>query len=217
MLLYKYSILFFVSVLVSVASAQTKEHSKVSTKPADLKQNKSLARKLDSIVVEDQKYRLQLTPAMKEFGSLSPQVKNLWKTIKKSDSSNLIFVTALLDKYGWLGPDEVGQNGNMAYFLVIQHADLKTQEKYLPVMKEAVSKGKAFSNNLALLEDRIAIGQGKKQIYGSQIIRDQKTGKYVFAPIEDEGNVNKRRESVGLEPIEDYAKQMNVKYEPPKY
>ena len=64
-------------------------------------------------------------------------------------------------------------------------------------MREAVKNRKARPEQLALLEDRVALAQGKKQIYGSQIHQDPKSGKYFVAPIEDEPNVNKRRAAVG--------------------
>ena len=83
------------------------------------------------------------------------------------------------------------------------------------MMREAVKNGKAAGSSLALLEDRVALGQEKKQIYGSQIHRDQRTGKYFVAPIEDEFNVNRRRASVGLEPLEDYVKHWNIDYKLP--
>jgi hypothetical protein len=67
-----------------------------------------------------------------------------------------------LDKYGWLGADVVGARGSITLFLVIQHANLKTQQKYLPLVKEAEKNGKIQGTNLAFLEDRIAIGEGKK-------------------------------------------------------
>jgi len=35
------------------------------------------------------------------------------------------------------------------------------------------------------------------------------------APIEDEPNVNKRRASVGLEPLEDYARHWDIEYKLP--
>jgi hypothetical protein len=109
----------------------------------------------------------------------------------------------------------VGEQGNATLFLVIQHADQKTQEKYLPIMRVAVKSGKAYGRHLALLEDRVALAQGKKQIYGSQIHRDQQTGKYFVAPIEDEPNVNTRRAAVGLDPLEDYAKNWDIEYKLP--
>ena len=182
---------------------------------AEANLNRPLANRLDSIYTEDQKYRQMIGDIEKKYGYESNEMKNLWNTIRQKDSINLIKVTAILDKFGWLGSDVVGGQGNSTLFLVIQHSDQKTQEKYLPMMREAVKNGKAAGSSLALLEDRVALGQGKKQIYGSQIHRDQKTGKYFVAPIEDEFNVNKRRASVGLEPLEDYVKHWNIDYKLP--
>lgn len=57
--------------------------------------------------------------------------------------------------------------------------------------------------------------QGKKQIYGSQVVFDAQ-GKPVFYPIEDEKRGNERRASVGLPPIETYAKHFGIDYHPPE-
>jgi len=45
---------------------------------------------------------------------------------------------------------------------------------------------------------------------------NEKTGKYEFFPIKDEADVNKRRASVGLEPLEEYAKYFEINYVLPK-
>jgi len=170
---------------------------------------------LATVLEEDQKYRLMIDSVINKFGGQSAEFRNLVQQIHKTDSVNLQKVTGVIDKFGWLGPDEVGNEAAMAIFLVIQHADSATQVKYLPIMREAVKNGKALSQNLALLEDRVLLKQGKKQIYGSQVITDSLTQKPIFSPIEDELNVNKRRAAVGLEPLEDYAKRMRVEYKAP--
>jgi hypothetical protein len=82
-------------------------------------------------------------------------------------------------------------------------------------MKEAVKKGNAKPQDLALLEDRVLTKQGKEQVYGSQVSVDS-TGKKSFFPIKDEANVNKRRAAVGLGPLEDYAKFFGLEYVLPK-
>ena len=176
--------------------------------------NESLENKLDSIQKDDQKYRRMQQDILQKYGADSAQL--FWKTshdeIHKIDSVSLTQVISILDLYGWLGPEVVGEDGNVTLFLVIQHADLKTQEKYLPMMREAVKNGKAYPRNLALLEDRVAKREGKKQIYGSQIEFNDSTKTYFVFPIEDEPNVNKRRTAVGLETLEEYVKQWNIKY-----
>jgi hypothetical protein len=102
-------------------------------------------------------------------------------------------------------------------FLVIQHADLKTQEKYLPMMREAVKKGNARPSALALLEDRVALGQGKRQLYGSQIGLDRESGVYYVLPLEDPENVDKRRAAMELGDLQDYVSNWNIVWDVEKY
>lgn len=134
--------------------------------------------------------------------------------IKFIDSTNLVQVESLISKYGWLGISFVGARGNNTIFLVIQHSDLTTQEKYLPIMQKSVNSGESRPSDFALLQDRVLMRQGKKQIYGSQVVLNKK-GAQEFYPIEDEKNVNIRREKVGLEPIEEYAKYFGFEYKLP--
>lgn len=102
----------------------------------------------------------------------------------------------------------------MAVFLVIQHGDSLMRATYLPMMREAVKVGAARPEDLALVEDRLLTEQGKPQIYGSQV-RVDSTGKAKFFPIADEAHVDERRASVGLEPLESYARYFGIDYHPP--
>src|SRR5690606_35323113 len=108
------------------------EKIKQNKEKAEANLNKPLVAILDSILIEDQKYRLELKEIENKYGWGSKEMKEHWKLISFKDSVNLIKITAILDKYGWLGPDVVGEQGNSALFLVIQHSNQKTQEKYLP-------------------------------------------------------------------------------------
>ncbi|MGN7787680.1 DUF6624 domain-containing protein [Niabella sp. 22666] len=179
------------------------------------KNNPQLIAILDTIYNADQIDRVNMTGVQKQYGLQSTQVDSLWKKINVQDSINLIKVKKIISTHGWPGPDKVGEQGARAIFLVIQHADSLTQVTYLPLLREAVKKGKARPQHLALLEDRILTKQGKKQIYGSQLTQSGSERKSVFFPIADEANVNKRRAAVGLEPIEDYAKRFGIIYVPP--
>jgi hypothetical protein len=184
---------------------------------AEANLNKPLVHRLDSIEKEDQEGRMQMDAIAKKYGWESKESQALWKSIREKDSINLIKVTAILDEYGWLGPDVVGQEGNTTLFLVIQHSDQKTQEKYLPMMREAVANNKARASSLALLEDRVALGQGKKQIYGSQIARDPKTNEHYVLPLEDPDNVDMRRAQVGLQPLSEYVSHWQIKWDVEAY
>lgn len=177
----------------------------------------SLIETLDSINIDDQKYRLQIDGIEKQYGWNSEEMTRQIKIINEKDSINLIKVKTILDKYGWLGADVIGSLGSSTLFLVIQHSDLATQEKYLPMLRDAVKNGKAKGSSLALLEDRVAIRQGKKQIYGSQIRRDNETQIYYVLPLEDPDNVDVRRAKVGLQPIAEYVSHWQIKWDLEQY
>jgi hypothetical protein len=190
---------------------------KQNKEKAEANLNKPLVAKLDSIYKDDQSYRVQSQELQKKYGWDSKEIKDLWKIIQVKDSLNLIQVKTILDTHGWLGADVIGIQGNSTLFLVIQHADLKTQEKYLPMMQEAVRKGKATGSSLALLEDRIEIRNGRKQIYGSQIGTDPKTKLSYVSPLIDPDNVDKRRAQVGLQPLAEYVKNWDMKWNVEQY
>jgi hypothetical protein len=84
------------------------------------------------------------------------EMKALWKTIQKMTS---LFDPS--DKY-YRQVRVTGSGcsretcGNCALFFVIRHPDLKAQEKYLPMMRQAVKDGKANGSQLAMLEDTVA-------------------------------------------------------------
>ena len=125
--------------------------------------NKTLAALLDTVYNEDQTDRLKIDSLQKRYGWHSEQMESLLKKIHFRDSINLIKVKNIIDRYGWAGSDEVGKQGAQTIFLVIQHADSLTQVHYLPVMQEAVKKGKARPQDLALLEDRVLTKQGRNR------------------------------------------------------
>ena len=193
------------------------EKVKQNKDKAEVNLNKPLVATLDSIFIEDQKYRQQIDGIEKKYGWESKEMKAHWKIISEKDSINLTKVKYILDKYGWLGADEVGGQGNSTLFLVIQHSDQATQEKYLPMMRDAVKNGKARGSSLALLEDRVALKQGKRQIYGSQIGRDPETQIYYVSPLEDPDNVDKKRAEVGLGPLSEYVSRWQIKWDVDQY
>ncbi len=177
----------------------------------------ALVSRLDSIFEEDQGLRQRSADVEQQYGSGSPEMKAHWRRIMEKDSLNLIAVARILDERGWLGPDVVGEKGNQTIFLVVQHADIATQERYLPLMRAAVAKGNAKSASLALLEDRVLMRRGRKQLYGSQIGRDPESGAYFLSPLEDPDHVDERRAAMGLGPIADYLLNWDMHWDVDAY
>lgn len=179
--------------------------------------DKPLRDTLLAILDRDQKWRQQLKEVEKNHGHDSEEMQALWKTISYHDSINLLKISAILDEKGWVGPDKIGGQANQALFLVIQHSNLVTQQKYLPMMREAVKNKNASGSSLALLEDRVALGEGRKQVYGSQIGRNKESGKYYVLPLEDPDHVDERRAAVGLGPLADYVMRWEIKWDVAAY
>lgn len=167
-------------------------------------QPQSIQTQLDSIWKTDQEIRFKLLKLQQEGKMNSDEMKDLVQQMKNQDSINLDQVENIL-KNGW--PDDLSMQGNQTIFLVIQHADLQTQKEYLPVIEKAVQENKTFPANLALLKDRIALREGKKQIYGSQIFIDSNTGKKYVQPIQNPEEVDKLRAEVSLPSMETYLQQ----------
>ena len=165
----------------------------------------------------DQRYRNQIDFIEKKYGRESKEIRQLYRDMDFADSINLAQVEVILNKYGWPGVNKIGYQANLALFMVIQHAPLSIQVKYLPLMQEAVKNGNANAKDLALLEDRIAIFQGRLQIYGSQLFWNKKTKEYYILPLADPDNVDKRRSEAGLQPLSKYVSSWGIQWNVEKY
>lgn len=172
----------------------------ISTEPISAERAKAV-RDLEAMAGPDQLYR-----GRSVTGNLTPDA---WKQQNAIDAVNMERLAQIIDAYGWPGLRFAGAASQTA-FLVLQHADHASQRKYLPLLRDAVKRNDALGGHLALLEDRVRVADGKPQLYGSQL----NTNPLRFEPIEDEVHVDQRRQSIGLEPLADYAKRFGLTYAP---
>jgi len=176
--------------------------------------NATLAKELDLLKEDDQKYRRLREEYRSKYGSDSPEYQKFMQERAQNDSLCLLKAEAIIKQYGYPGKSLVGESRQDAIWLVIQHAPLEKQELYFPLIDAAAQKGEMRKSSWALLVDRIRMSKGQAQIYGSQVIHDYITDSKKFHEIEDEVNVNKRRDEVGLGPLEEYAQRMGVTWKP---
>lgn len=167
--------------------------------------NIPLRRELTRIRRRDQDIRTRFLSAFKSPTRDSLLIRSLLEEMRETDAANLSAVDSILNRYGWPGRDIVGDEC-MAIWMVLQHADLNSQRRALPMLKDAASKGDLSPVNIAMLEDRILVNSGRNQLYGTQFYysEDEKGAKVrMIFPIMDFGNVDERRLSVGLPPLGD--------------
>jgi hypothetical protein len=108
-----------------------------------------------------------------------------------------------LDAIGWPGPKAVGSDGAAAAFLILQHAISRPdlQRRGLEALLEAAAIGQANVLDAAYLSDRIAVFEGRGQVFGTQMDWDAE-GVLSPAEINDPEGLDERRASVGLPPLD---------------
>jgi hypothetical protein len=173
-----------------------------------------LMHRLAAIREADQWYRANHDSVRSAFGSGSPQHKQFLSEWVHSDSMNMVEIEKLFHAIGYPGKSLVGPRQASTAWLVLQHAPLDKQEKWLPLIAKAADTGECLKADWAYLLDRVRMRKNQPQVYGSQVVRDT-SGGWVLHPIEDEANVDARRAAVGLGPLEAYAERCGVSWKPP--
>lgn len=123
------------------------------------------------------------------------------------DHRNQELVISIIEKCGMPTLNDVTQEQMDAIWLGLQHnTNNMYRIKYFPLIEKAVKNGDLSKEQYALMKDRMLMEEGKPQLYGSQI----KNGK--LYDLESPETVNKRRQEMGLEPIEDYLKRFGISF-----
>ena len=192
-------------VLLLLSNTQAQEAGNPSVKEP------ALRRELLRRVEQDQAIRNELISK----GMARPD-KAILARMQAIDTANTERVRAIVRQYGWPGPELVGRDGAEAAFLLVQHADLAFQKEMLPLVARAYKSGGLSGQSYALLLDRVLVGEGKPQVYGTQAKRfeEWEGQEPVLEPIEDEANVDKRRAEVGLPPLSEYREMLKRMYFP---
>lgn len=195
--------LCFTLVLASNIQAQTTNAQSAA--------NPTLRRELLQRVEQDQAIRNELI----KKGIEHPD-ESVLARMKAIDAANSERMRAIVRQYGWPGPELVGQDGTEAALTLAQHADLAFQKEMLPLLEKSYKSGQLSGPGYALLLDKVLVGEGKPQVYGTQAkrIEEWKGKEPVLQPIEDEANVDKRRAEVGLSPLSEYREQLKRMYFP---
>lgn len=124
------------------------------------------------------------------------------------DRDNTEKMTAIIDRIGWPTASKVGAEAAEKAWLLVQHADHDRafQRRCLDEMKSFGSE-EVTMVNVAYLEDRIRVGEGGLQLYGTQF-GESEDGTFGPKPIENPEGLDARRAEMGLEPFANYEAHM---------
>jgi hypothetical protein len=196
------------AVVAWSAIACTPPSSAISRRPR-LADWEHVRRALVDMTESDQRPRLEMEALWVDARARGVPVDKqheeiIFNRMQAQDAENEATFDQILRDYGWPPRSRVGGDGALIAFLIVQHAPHAKQVVYLPLIREAVAHHEAEAADLALLEDRVNLVEGRKQVYGSQVdIRDGVT----LRDVKDPDHLDERRKSVGLGPICEYLAQ----------
>ncbi|MGY1706573.1 DUF6624 domain-containing protein [Geodermatophilus sp. SYSU D00697] len=156
-----------------------------------------LARELVAMMAEQEEL-LERTGAGSP-GPLPPEVRRQHREVFVRHADRLL---DLLSGGSWPTASRVGEPAAHAAWLIAQHADTHVHLQRLAVrlLRRAVEVGEASRRDLAFLEDRLAVNEGRLQVYGTQIA-DVVDGEPVPWPCVEPERLDERRAQVGIEPF----------------
>lgn len=195
-----YSILLLSLLTVGCVSGKITEADKTN-----------ILAELENIYTIDQKYAGLPFPELKEkYGE-----QKMWDVfLKMRDSVNLENrnrIKNLYSKYGYLGKDKIGDKETQ-FWISIQHADndVPFQQEMLKALKKEIRKKNADRAHYAMLEDRIAVNQKRKQRFGSQVTYNKSGQAIPQYGLVDSTKVDKWRAAYNLPSLKKYYNDMTI-------
>ena len=123
---------------------------------------------------------------------------------ERIDRNNTEKMKKIISQYGWEIIESLGKKAKRSMLLIVEHADedLEFQKSALKMFLLYYQKGHIKGQNLAILTDKILLAENNKQLYGTQV--EIKNGMVTVFPIDNEDELDKRRESLNLPTMSEY-------------
>lgn len=114
----------------------------------------------------------------------------------EQDAKNLQIVLEHLPPEGWYLRSRYGVEVATTAFLVVQHSNLETWRRFVPVLEPLVAAGEVDGQSYGLMYDRLALAEKRPQRYGSQLAC--RNGEWVVLNLEAPEAVDDRRREMGF-------------------
>ncbi|GAB5533859.1 MAG: hypothetical protein Rubg2KO_01080 [Rubricoccaceae bacterium] len=171
--------------------------------------NREYARQLLRMRVHEWAYRYPIMLAFRQLGPNSPIVTALSTAMSANHDDNLLALAPLIEEHGWPELSAVGEEAAYAAGNVINHSDLATRQRYLPLLKAVCERGEGDWSRYAHIYDRTELEKGNPQLYGTQMQQNPETGRYEPQPLVDPETVDERRAALLMEPLADQLQRFN--------
>ena len=151
---------------------------------------------------KNSKLCIQALNSVRKNGYVHPTTKAIDEQISNLHKNYGTQFKLALKRHGWLTHSKVGLRANRGFFMWISSADSATIKTFLPIIKKAWKAKQIDNYSYAKLYDRMLVAKGKRQYYGTQYYWDVQDKTYYYNEIDQIDSVNRRRTSIGLEPLE---------------
>jgi len=126
--------------------------------------------------------------------------------IIKKEQENLTYLTGLLKDVGWLDATRFGAKTSVDAVIMAKHThDLRLMMTLLPYAEEDL-KNSGDGQTYAVLYDAVQLELGQKQLYGTQIAKDDQGHGCILPLQEPREAVSHRLVSMGLPSLDEYLK-----------
>src|SRR6185369_4914829 len=168
-----------------------------STPPAP---NKKLKEELLKMATKQREALIQVVERDQKDQSDKDKLHKLYE-------ENTAKLCELIKTNGWPTTPLVDAEGVFAAFHILKNAaTYELQRDLLPVIVAVIQKDPIQKKEFAGLYDRLRVGAGMKQLFGTQAV--SMGGFLVLYPVEDPAKLDARRAEFGLGPIDLYIKSL---------
>jgi len=181
--------------IVPLVQKMDQERAKLESLPPDA----DLKTRFASVYVLDQAPRTAISDIMRSSMSVEDKAEAraaLRPIMEDQDRKNLQIVLDHLPPEGWYLRSRYGDEVATTAFYVVQHSDVETWRRFVPVLEPLVAQGEVAGPAYALMYDRLALSEQRPQRYGSQVACEN--GRWVALYLEDPDNVDERRRAMGF-------------------
>lgn len=172
--------------------------------------DRSYARDLLRSRMNEWGYRWHIMYGFRTYGPDAPVLTALAHAMQENHAENEALILGLLDEKGWPANSIVGEAAAYAAGNIVNHGDLATRQRYLPMIEAACEAGEADWNDYAQILDRTELELGRPQIYGTQMEQNPQTGLFEPRPMLAPSEVDARRAAKGMEPLQDQLDRFNA-------
>jgi hypothetical protein len=212
----KCAILFALpAVAILVTSCTTPKLQTNGVQPApwlqDIQDKSRLVVEIEVLRAADQFERNRIIALLNDQSMPAPEkdarVKELGDMITRNDRMRTQRLKEIFQTTDLAQMAQIDAGMARSAFLIIIHAenDAPFQKSQLPVAFELGKKGIIGNQEYSILVDKIAVGEGKPQVYGTQ--GECKNNAWQVVGEHDRAAIVAARTEIGLEPLDDYLRQ----------